>query len=56
MKFYIGTIVNTWFKIRYIIVYSICICIYIYICLCGSVAKASDTQAVGYGLDPRQDY
>ena len=32
--------------------------IYIYIlyCLCGSVAKASDTQAVGHGFDPRPDH
>ena len=35
------------------------IIIYIYIypnCLCGSVAKASDTQAVGHGFDPRPDH
>ena len=25
-------------------------------CLCGSVAKASDTQAVGHGFDPRPDH
>ena len=31
--------------------------IYIYInCLCGSVAKASDPQAVGHGFDPRPDH
>ena len=24
--------------------------------LCGSVAKASDTQAVGHGFDPRPDH
>ena len=32
--------------------------IYIYIknCVCGSVAKASDTQAVGNGFDPRPDH
>ena len=24
-------------------------------CLCGSVAKASDTQAVGHGFEPRPD-
>ena len=30
---------------------------YLYInCLCGSVAKASDTQAVGHGFDPRPDH
>ena len=29
---------------------------YIYNCLCGSVAKASDTQAVGHGFDPRPDH
>ena len=40
------------------IIYSIYIYIYIYIynCLCGSVAKASDTQAVGHGFDPRPDH
>ena len=25
-------------------------------CLCGSVAKASDTQAVGDGFEPRPDH
>ena len=25
-------------------------------CLCGSVAKASDIQAVGHGFDPRPDH
>ena len=25
-------------------------------CLCGSVAKASDTQAVGHGFDHRPDH
>ena len=25
-------------------------------CLCGSVAKASDTQAVGHGFEPRPDH
>ena len=31
--------------------------IYIYVnCLCGTVAKASDTQAVGHGFDPRPDH
>ena len=25
-------------------------------CLCGSVAKASDTKAVGHGIDPRPDH
>ena len=30
--------------------------IYIYNCLCGSVAKASDTQAVGHGFEPRPDH
>ena len=33
--------------------------IYIYYhknCLCGSVVKASDTQAVGHGFDPRPDH
>ena len=29
---------------------------YTYDCLCGSVAKASDTQAVGHGFDPRPDH
>ena len=31
---------------------------YIYIpnCLCGSVAKASDTQSVGNGFEPRPDH
>ena len=29
---------------------------YIFNCLCGSVAKASDTQAVGHGFDPRLDH
>ena len=40
------------------IIYIIYIYIYIYIfnCLCGSVAKASDTQAVGHGFDPRPDH
>ena len=27
-----------------------------YNCLCGSVAKASDTQAVGHGFEPRPDH
>ena len=27
-----------------------------YNCLCGSVAKASYTQAVGHGFDPRPDH
>ena len=27
-----------------------------YYCLCGSVVKASDTQAVGHGFDPRPDH
>ena len=39
--------------ILYIYIY---IYIYIYNCLCGSVAKASDTQAVGHGFDPRPDH
>ena len=30
--------------------------IYIFNCLCGSEAKASDTQAVGHGFDPRPDH
>ena len=30
--------------------------IYVYNCLCGSVAKASDTQAVGHEFDPRPDH
>ena len=25
-------------------------------CLCGSVTKASDTQAVGYGFEPHPDH
>ena len=25
-------------------------------CLCDSVAKASDTQAVGHGFDPRPEH
>ena len=30
---------------------------YMYInCMCGSVAKASDTQAVGHGFEPRPDH
>ena len=29
---------------------------HIFNCLCGSVAKASDTQAVGHGFDPRPDH
>ena len=48
MYIYIYTIVITIYCILYI---------YIYInCLCGSVAKASDTQAVGRGFDPRPDH
>ena len=42
----------------YIYIY-IYIFIYIYIyknCLCGSEAKASDTQAVGHGFEPRPDH
>ena len=44
------------------IIYDIYIYIYIYIlnlilhCLCGSVAKASDTQAIGHGFEPRPDH
>ena len=30
--------------------------LYIYNFLCGSVAKASDTQAVGHGFEPRPDH
>ena len=37
------------------IVYFIEEYIYLY-CLCGSVAKASGTQAVGHGFDPRPDH
>ena len=42
-----------------LLVYLIYIYIYIYIyinCLCGSVAKTSDTQAVGHGYEPRPDH
>ena len=39
----------------YIYIY-IYLYIYIYNCLCGSVAKASDTQAVGHGFDPHHDH
>ena len=35
---------------------SILISIYMYNCLCGSVAKASETQAVGHGFEPRPDH
>ena len=30
--------------------------LYVYNCLCGSVAKASGTQAVGHGFEPRPDH
>ena len=30
--------------------------IHIVNCMCGSVAKASDTQAVGHGFEPRPDH
>ena len=30
--------------------------IYIYKYLCGLVAKASDTQSVGHGFEPRPDH
>ena len=40
----------------YIYIYIYIIYIYIYNCLCGSVAKASDTQAVGHGFDLRPDH
>ena len=41
-------ILNRYININYI---------YLYInCLCGSVAKASDTQAVGRGFEPRTDH
>ena len=39
----------------YIYIY-IYIYVYIYDCLCGSVAKASDTQAVGHGFEPHPDH
>ena len=40
----------------YIYIYILTI-VYIYInYICGSVAKKSDTQAVGYGFDPRPDH
>ena len=32
------------------------ISLYIINCLCGSVAKASDTQAVGHGFDPHPNH
>ena len=47
------------------ILYNIYVYIYIYIyiyinyihnCLCGSVAKASDTQTVGHGFEPRPEH
>ena len=34
----------------------ICMCVSVNNCLCGSVAKASDTQAVGHEFDPRPDH
>ena len=46
----------------YTILYMLYTILYLYIyikyhnCLCGSVAKASDTQAVGHGFDPRPDH
>ena len=42
-------------NIKYLNVYYN-IYIYIFNCLCGSVAKASDTQAVGHGFEPRPDH
>ena len=37
-----------------------CVRVYVYVykknCLCGSVAKASDTQAVGHEFEPRPDH
>ena len=53
---------NTIIIIEYVgyrINYYIYIYIYIYIyvnCLCGSVAKASDTQAVGHAFEPSPDH
>ena len=40
---------------RHIYIY-IYIYIYIFNCLCGSVAKASETQAVGHEFEPRPDH
>ena len=37
----------------------VCVCLSVNICIyymCGSVAKASDTQAIGHGFDPRPDH
>ena len=52
-------IINTFLYNIYTYIY-----IYIYInkyiytfnCLCGSVANASDTQAVGHGFEPHPDH
>ena len=44
-------------KLSGVIILYIYIYIYIYInCLCGSVSKASETQAVGHGFEPRPDH
>ena len=42
--------------IVYIYIYMNCLYIYIYKLPMCSVAKASDTQAVGHGFDPRPDH
>ena len=39
----------------FIYIYNTTPLIYLY-CLCGSVATASDTQAVGHGFEPRPDH
>ena len=50
MSYYHILIFNIYLKYHYTY-------IYIYMnCPCGSVAKASDTQLVGHGFDPRLDH
>ena len=45
-----------WSYILYLLLYIVYFILYIINCLCGSVVKASYTQAVGHGFDPRPDH
>ena len=48
-----------WACLKYVYTYDIYYYYYkscIINCLCGSLAKASDTHAVGHGFEPRPDH
>ena len=54
--FDIVSITETWLSDNNIFIFNIPGYNHIKNYLCGSVAKASDTQAVGHGFDPRPDH